>query len=183
MNGWDRQSNCCNTEVNPCFKNVVNTARSVSPLEIVVVTGAYADAVKQSVQQPDIHWVHNPHWSTGMGGSIAMGSSAINANSSGLMILLCDQWRINTEDLDALASTWKSQPDRIVVSEAGGKLMPPAIFPSSCFSRLHKLRGDEGARSLFKTLADQITPVPLANAALDLDTPDQLEQMIGKRSN
>ena len=159
------------------IQNAVNTAHSLTPHEIIVVTGANAKAVKDSVLQPLVRWIHNPQWSTGMGGSIALGAAAISPGSTGLMILLCDQWRIRTKDLQALVSAWQSDPRRIVCATAEGTNMPPAIFPASRFNELKRLQGNKGARSLFDKHPHLLQPVPIKNAAIDLDTPAQLDNM------
>jgi len=162
------------------ISNAVNTAHSVAPREIIVVTGAHSKAVRNAVQHLSVRWIDHPHWSTGLGGSIALGSAAINPESTGLMILLCDQWCINAKDIETLVNTWQSAPERIVVAEANGRFTPPVIFPSTCFAHLQALKGDQGARSLFKTHPDLISAVPMENAAFDLDTPAHLELL--KRS-
>ena len=159
------------------IQNAVNIAHSIAPREIIVITGADADDIKNSVQHPPVRWLHNPHWSTGMGGSIALGAARINPESTGLMILLCDQWRVQTQDLEMLADRWHDNPQRIVVSEAEGQYMPPVIFPAACFNRLCGLEGDQGARRLFQDYPELLTPVPMKNAVFDLDTRSQLEKL------
>jgi len=104
------------------IQNAVNTAFSLDPREIIVVTGANAEAVKNAVLQPPVNWIHNPNWSNGMGGSVALGATAISPESTGLMILLCDQWKIRVSDLQLLAETWQSDPERIGRQHATGNL-------------------------------------------------------------
>lgn len=159
------------------IQNAVNIAFSLSPCEIIVITGASAAAVEEAVLQPAVHWIHNPHWSNGMGGSIALGATAICPESTGLMILLCDQWKVQIADLHALAETWQSDPEQIVCANAEGTNMPPVIFPASCFKQLQQLEGRQGARSLLVKHADLLTAVPVKNAAIDLDTKAHLGQL------
>lgn len=159
------------------LQKAVDVADSLNPLEIIVVTGSRATAIEDMLQDDSVKWVHNPEWPTGMGGSIAMGATAINPESTGLMILLSDQWRIQTRDLQNLAQTWQSDPIHIVVAEAEGHFMPPVIFPSVCFEKLRALKGHEGARSLFKAFPEQLTAVPMPHATFDLDTKSQLDDL------
>lgn len=159
------------------IQNAVETAHSITPREIIVVTGANADAVKDSIQTVPVCWIHNPNWSAGMGGSIATGAAGINPESRGVMILLCDQWRLQTSDLQDLAEKWQSDPKRIVCAEAEGQLMPPVIFPASCFGNLQALHGDSGARNILKNHPELLTAVASKNAAYDMDTPSQLKQL------
>ena len=160
------------------IQNAVTSAFSINPGEVIVVTGANAEAVMNAVHQPSVRWVNNPQWRTGMGKSIALGAASISPESSGLMIFLCDQWRIQPQDLRKLAETWRSNPGRIACAETQGRYMPPVIFPSACFNQLQGLEGDQGARNLLKIHPQLVTPVPIENAAFDLDTHSQLDQLI-----
>lgn len=157
------------------IQNAVNISESVSPLETIVITGANAEAVKNAVKQTTIRWVHNPHWSTGMGSSIAVGAANISSTSSGVMIVLCDQWRLQTSDLQAMAEAWLINPGRIVVAQANGQYMPPVIFPSAFFKQLCELEGDQGAQKLIMTQPDLVTAMAMESAAIDLDTPEHLD--------
>jgi len=159
------------------IQHAIENAQSVTPGEIIVVTGANSKAINQAVQQTQVRWIHNPHWSSGMGGSIALGAASISPRSTGLMVLLCDLWQIQAEDLRKLAEIWQSNPAHIVCAQAKGLLMPPVIFPSSCFADLRCLKGDRGARSLLNKHAQLVTSVPMENAAFDIDTQAQLDQL------
>jgi len=158
-------------------QNAVNAAFSLDPREIIVVTGANAEAIKNAVLQPPVNWIHNPNWSDGMGGSIALGATAISPQSTGLMILLCDQWKIQVSDLQLLAQTWQSDPERIVCANAEGINMPPVIFPLSCFNELKELRGDKGARTIVDNNSHLLDSIQIENAVIDLDTQAQLKNL------
>jgi molybdenum cofactor cytidylyltransferase len=159
------------------IQNAVIAAQSITPREIIVVTGAEARAVQNSVETPSVRWIHNPLWSAGLGGSIALGAGVISPQSTGLIIFLCDQWRLQAQDLIDMADKWQSDRARIVCAQAGGHCMPPVIFPVGCFKQLQELQGKHGAQTLFKKHPDILTPVPLENAAFDLDTQAHLDKL------
>ena len=161
----------------PLICKAVENALSLSPAEVIVVTGAYTDAVEAATRHSAARCVYHSNWAQGMGGSIAAGVAAINPDSAGLLILLCDQWRVQTTDLQTLAKTWQSDPTRIIAATTEGSLMPPAIFPARCFDELQQLGGDHGARSVINAHARLVTAVPVSNAAFDLDTKTQLEAL------
>ena len=50
----------------------------------------------------------------------------------------------------------------------------PAIFPRLSFSELAELRGDQGARMVLERNNYRLVRVPMSNAAIDLDTPEDL---------
>lgn len=156
------------------IQRAIECAEALEPREIIVVTGAAADSVLEVVQKTSAHCVPNPDWDSGMGSSIAAGANAADKASNGLLILLCDQWRVQVQDLQQLARTWLSDTSRIVCATTEGRLGPPVIFPSSCFSSLCSLRGDHGAHSILDANPDLLTAVEMNHAAPDLDTPSQL---------
>jgi len=159
------------------IQNALNLAHSITPAEVIVVTGAYEKEIKAAVNDNQVRWVHNERWSAGMGSSIARGVAAINPGSSGVMILLVDQWRLQVSDLRLLIKKWHSNKERIVCALAEHQNMPPVIFPASCFGRLQALAGDRGAREILGSHPELVTPVLLENAQFDLDTPLHLQQL------
>jgi molybdenum cofactor cytidylyltransferase len=159
------------------IQHAVEKAQSLSPLEIIVVTGANAELIEAETQQLPVRCLYNPLWSAGVGGSIALGTEAINPKSTGLMILLCDQWRLQTQDLQKLLVAWQSEPDRIVCARAESINMPPVIFPSICFAELRAVKGERGARSVLQTYESLLCPVTMKNANFDLDTNSHLDSM------
>jgi molybdenum cofactor cytidylyltransferase len=147
------------------------------------VTGAKAKEVQSTLQTTTARFVDNPNWNEGMGTSIAAGSRAVDTKTDGLMILLCDQWRISRDDLMTLTETWRADPQRIICSESNERYGPPVIFPSSCFAELKRLKGDHGAHSILSSNPDLLTAVPMRHAAKDLDTPAQLEELREEHRN
>lgn len=159
------------------LRRTIDNAESLAPREILVVTGANAEAVRNEAQKTTAKCIHNPAWKNGMGTSIASGALAIEGTADGMMILLCDQWRIVAEDLQQLISAWHADPTLIICSRTNNRCGPPVIFPSSCFQDLHRLGGDSGAHSIIEAHGDLVKPVVLQNAASDLDTPIQLDEL------
>jgi len=157
------------------IRNAIHTAVSCDPAEIIVITGAHASEVRAAARDTPVRWVHNDRWRDGLGVSIATGAAEIDPGSNGVLILLCDQWRVEAGDLQTLVSAWRPAPGRIVSAQAGGHYTPPVIFPSDWFDKLRALEGDRGARSLLESRPGQVTAVPLENAAYDLDTPAHLQ--------
>jgi molybdenum cofactor cytidylyltransferase len=50
----------------------------------------------------------------------------------------------------------------------------PAIFPRTSFSAFSELRGDSGARAILARQADRCLRIPMPNAAIDIDRPEDL---------
>jgi CTP:molybdopterin cytidylyltransferase MocA len=157
-------------------------ASSLPATEIIIVTGAAA-AELPSIHEFDLtghvpaRLVHNTNWAEGMGTSIATGVREISVCSKGVMILLCDQWRIEALDLQALAAAWFDDCSRIVACKSGQITGPPVIFPRGCFESLSLLGGDQGAHKVLRAHRQLLRLVQIENAATDLDTPADLVKL------
>jgi molybdenum cofactor cytidylyltransferase len=89
-------------------------------------------------------------------------------------LLLADQAAVSAEDLRRLADAWHRHPEGIAAAVYGASLGVPAIFPRFLFGELAELKGDVGAKMLLKRHSDRLIRVPMASAAFDLDTPEDL---------
>ena len=143
---------------------------------VVVVTGADAANVSDELRDLPIRLVHNGEWRAGLGGSIAAGVDALSDEFEGVLILLCDQWRIGQSDLDALCEAWKNETTLVAAASWGERYGSPSIFPRHMFSDLSQLRGDSGARGLIRR-QPSVRFVDIPHARYDLDTPADAETM------
>jgi CTP:molybdopterin cytidylyltransferase MocA len=141
--------------------------------DLVVVTGASAPVVREQLQNSGVRIEHNEQWQAGMGGSIAAGMRAVSDELNGVLIMLCDQWRIDRDDLQALIQAWRKEPETIAVASWEGNLGPPVIFPGHLFDKLRQMSGPRGAKSLVEQQS-RICRVEIPNAQFDLDTDEDL---------
>jgi len=155
----------------------IQSAESLVPHEIIVITGAEAKAVQAEARKTGAQCINNPDWREGMGTTIAKGAQSVDGTSQGLMILLCDQWRMLPEDLQLLVKTWRTDSSQIICSATQDRCGPPVIFPASCLKELSVLTGDHGAHSVLDMHRELVNRVTLQNAAFDLDTPSQLQDL------
>jgi molybdenum cofactor cytidylyltransferase len=94
--------------------------------------------------------------------------------SAGLLLLLADQVAVTADDLRRLHAHWKRHPVLIAAALHGGAPGLPAIFPRWAFTDLLALRGDHDLRSVLRRNVDRVVRVPMSNAGIDLDTPEDL---------
>ncbi len=160
---------------------VFRAARSLlglDPARLVVVTGASSAAVNDQLAGLPAYPVHNPDWSRGMGTSIALGLRNLPRDLAGVLIMPCDQWRVDLHDLERLTERWIADISFIVTSTWNATEAriygPPAIFPRKIFHELMSLDGDVGARSIIEKYRSTVEFVPLENAAFDVDVPADL---------
>jgi CTP:molybdopterin cytidylyltransferase MocA len=143
--------------------------------ELIVVTGAGEKAVRAELESIPLTLAHNEDWRQGMGSSIATACRRLDEVVDGVLITLCDLWRLEQADLLNLVGAWRKDPTRIVASQWHDAFGPPVIFPASCFAELSALRGERGAKAVIAGHPDIVRFVPLDNARFDLDRPDDLD--------
>ncbi len=143
---------------------------------VVVVTGARESEVAQEIQDLPARIEHNSDWLAGMGGSIATGMRMMTEEIDGVLLMLCDQWRIGQADLQTLFHAWLEAPSWIASSRWAKISGPPAIFPRHLFSDLSQLHGRQGAKELISHQA-RVRLVDMPNAQFDLDTAADLRAM------
>jgi molybdenum cofactor cytidylyltransferase len=166
---------------------VLRTARSLLRLEpaaMLVVTGCDSDRVKEQLAGLPLQIVHNAEWKEGMGTSIACGVKNLPERIGGVLIMLCDQWRVNSADLKRLFEAWNTDISDIVAARwKNGKTFifsPPAIFSGSLFHELENLTGDQGAKRIIEEFKGKTTFVEMENAAFDVDEKDDLKSLTGE---
>ena len=143
---------------------------------VVVVLGDAEEECRATVAELPVRIAVNSAWREGMGGSISTGMDAFRDDDlSRVLIMLCDQPGVSAAALRALSEHQQFTGAKIVASRYSGTLGPPALFASALFPRLLGLRGPAGAKSLFG--GTDVESLPLPEAALDIDTPADLETL------
>jgi len=145
----------------------------------VAVTGYRSAEVAEELQDLPIAIKENPEWSLGMGGSIVCGLQAVPENADGVLLMLCDQWRLSLSDLNRLKNDWLIDISQIVVAQwkennaifSGS----PAIFPRQLIHELKCIKKGKGAKPVIEENREMVRFVEMENAAWDLDNPRDLE--------
>jgi molybdenum cofactor cytidylyltransferase len=148
---------------------------------VTAILGCRAESCAEVLSGLQVGLRHNEQWEEGLASSVREATrAAIDNNSSGLLLLLCDQYRVSALDLQTLYSTWirsgRSQVCRAHHEDYAG---PPVIFPARCFEDLLLLQGAEGARRVIARLSpSSIIDVAMPSAVFDLDVPSQISDLV-----
>lgn len=161
----------------PLLHTMVSHAVAVAGHAVTVVVGAHAQELAMLLKHSPASVIVNRHWHEGIGASIRYGVAALPPACDAVLMMLADQVGVSSDDLKRLVSAWKGQDNSLVASLYSGTVGVPAIFPRWCFSDLSSLRGDVGAKVVLQRHSDRLIRVPMPNAAMDLDTPEQLEEL------
>ena len=146
---------------------------------IIVVTGRDEQSVKSALAEFNTHFIHNPAWSDGLGGSVAAGVRALVDEIDGALIVPGDMPFLTAEFLNALIGLFERLPEPrpiIFPQLPDGTQGNPVLWPKRCFSELAGLSGAAGAKALIKKHAADAMAFPVADAhlLLDIDTQDDL---------
>jgi len=162
------------------LQRIVHTAQQTSARPVVVVLGAFADAILPDLQDSKASVVINHNWESGMGSSIQTGLrelTRIDANVSDVLLLLCDQPFITPALLQTLISTHLRHNKGITACTYGPVTGSPALFSSKYFPALLALAEPEGARKIIRQHQDDMNTIPFPEGIIDIDTPEDLEKL------
>ncbi len=152
----------------------VANAVEVAGRAVTVVLGAYASELAPLLRHSSASIVVNREWQEGIASSIRAAVARLPAGCDGVLLTLADQAAVSVDDLTRLIAAWRSDPRCIAASRYEATTGVPAIFPRPDFSELAALRGDRGARDLIRRHVDRTIGVAIANASIDIDTPEDL---------
>lgn len=158
----------------PALHRVVSNAVSLAGGSVTVVLGAHAKDLTRLLAHSPASIVVHRGWEEGLGSSIRFGVSMLPPACEAVLLLLGDQVAVTADDLRRLESAWRGETSVIAASTYANAVGVPAIFPHICFSELAELRGDHGARKILERNDYRLVRVPMPNAAIDLDTPEDL---------
>jgi molybdenum cofactor cytidylyltransferase len=163
----------------PLLHHALSAAQETCPGNVCLVVGHNAHEVGDSAAELADHIITNEDYATGMGSSIACGVRACREQSDAILIMLADQPLISSSHLAALVNRWSGKQNEIIASRFSGTSGPPVLFASALFDQLEDLHGDVGAREILRRSSSILRTVEFAAAAVDIDTPADLEALAG----
>lgn len=158
----------------------INEAIKSSCDPIVLVLGAYYERIYPQVENNPVHIVNNPDWEEGMASSLRKGIKsilALRSNLKGVVILLCDQPYVTSDQINKLVEASDTSDKTIVVSEYDNVRGVPVLFHFDHFDELARLQGKEGAKTILKKYQDCILRVPFPRGNIDVDTPEDYSKI------
>jgi molybdenum cofactor cytidylyltransferase len=168
----------------PVLHQAAATAACVAGASVTVVLGAHAAEIAPALRQSAASVVVNRDWEEGLASSIRVAVRTAPSRCEGLLLLLGDQVAVTPDDLRRLFAAWRRHPILIATALYGGAPGLPAIFPRWTFGDLLELRGDRDAGLVLRRGVDRLVRVPMQNAGVALDTPEDLlllESLAGDR--
>lgn len=153
------------------LERVTDMAREAVDGDVHVVLGAYAKQCEALLEKRTVR----PHifgdWAQGQNASLDFALGYV-APRRAVMVLLVDQYRLQSVDVIGLIKAWREAPQRPAAAAYADTLGVPVVWPAHYVQRL---RAAPRGQTLLEPTA--CTRVPLAAAAFDLDTPEDLHTL------
>ncbi|HTS98416.1 MAG TPA: nucleotidyltransferase family protein [Streptosporangiaceae bacterium] len=159
----------------PLARRGVALLRAGGAAPVVVVTGAVA------VDLPGVLAVHNPHWRSGMGSSLAAGLATVPDGCAAAVIALVDQPLIGPEAVRRLIAAHAAGASVAVAAYQGAPRNPVLLAREHWADVIAMATGDAGARPFLRARPDLVTLVECGDTGTpdDLDTRADLDRLAG----
>jgi molybdenum cofactor cytidylyltransferase len=146
---------------------IVAIAEHATPGRVIVVVGAGRARSRAVVHRctPRAVVVANSQWRNGMSSSLAA------------LLLTVDQPLITARHLQRLIGRWSRRPNCAAAASYDNRIGVPAILTRQVWRAAQHASGDVGAREILRRNENRVTKVALPEAAIDVDTPKDLERI------
>ena len=163
----------------------VKTALGAGIEKVVVVLGADDKAHARSIEQFPVNVVVNEKWQTGMGSSLKAGLNFLKSNHpsiSGVIVMVCDQPLVTSKHIESLLAIHHKKGKPLVASRYSNTYGVPALLTKKYFNQILSLGDNEGAKKIIMTHEKELALMDLPEAAVDLDTVEDLQKFKSQSS-
>ena len=156
------------------IEQVVRTLRAAGVDDVIVITGAQAEAVRTAAQRAGARCVHNPDYAEGdMLSSLQIGLQALEPTVSAALIALADQPLMRKLNVQRILLAYAEGRGRIVAPSHQMRRGHPILIDRRYWGDLLALPPGSAPRDAINRHADAITYVDCDETILlDVDTPD-----------
>lgn len=162
-------------------EHVIGEATEAGFGPVIVVVGAEVEAMRGLLAARPVEIVQNDAWRLGMGSSITAGMRRLEemrTDAAAVAILLADQPLVTVDHLVEMRRLVHTGTAAAVAAQYNGTLGVPAIFKRSVFAALHALTPESGARHLLRESGIEVAALPVPEAAVDIDTPEDFARLV-----
>ena len=170
-------------EGRPILQHVLERLEAAGLDEVVVVVGADADRVQDSIDPGSARLVVNPTPDEGLSSSLKVGIEALSEDAEAALITLGDQPLLPARAVRALIDA-EARPDRPIVVPvyAQGTGRNPVLLRRDAFPLVAQTSGDRGLGPLLDAHPELVEEIPIRvqGGNPDVDTREDLEALLEK---
>lgn len=162
------------------LQHMIDVGQEVDVTERILVLGAKSELIQEVIIPRTFSIIHNYEWQKGMSTSIHVGLKSLQLKCTDLkhvIILLSDQPFVTVDLIKQLIASQDESERCITTCTYANQMGVPAIFSHHFFDGLLALTSDQGAKKLIQRNLDHVRTIPFSKGAIDIDTPDDLDQL------
>ena len=170
---------------NSLIRHAATTAIASECTLVIVVLGANSDRISAELTDLPVQITYNTQWQQGISASIATGIKALlekNLNFDAVIVALADQPLITASVYNRLIERYYQNEVKAVASNYSNTIGVPALFDRTLIPKLLEMKHQGGAKQLLKRYSDRALNLDLPEAAIDIDTPTDYQQLLEMRS-
>jgi molybdenum cofactor cytidylyltransferase len=162
--------------------HAIENVRSAGLVEIVLVLGASAEAIRRQLPQSllkGLRVVVNQTYAQGMASSLHEGLSALDPQCAAALIVLGDQPLVRPQTLQQIMAGYHRSGAQIVIPTHQGKRGNPVLLGRPVFPEVMALQGDTGCRAIFASHLGATLNVAVEDPGilLDIDNQDDYDRL------
>lgn len=166
------------------LRRLIGSIQDLNPVETLVVTGFYADAIEEEIQAINqdaripIRFIRNSNPEAGQSSSVRLGLETLTSDYDALFIALCDQPLVGAPEIQSLLDQFQQRTtsEEIVLPVVSGQRGNPVIFSRRVINQILDISGMV-CREYMDLHPDCIKRFTTDNQAyiLDVDTPEDIQ--------
>jgi molybdenum cofactor cytidylyltransferase len=161
------------------FIETLTAAMLESASRVIVVVGAYADAVRSALPlDPRVKFVENPDYIRGQLSSIKAALPHVGHTAVAALVHLADHPMVRSETFTAVIAAYRRSQSPITIARYNGVRGHPVVFAREVFPELAAAPEDKGARAVVAADPSRVAYVDVEDPGIliDLDTPEDLQR-------
>ena len=162
----------------PFVRVIAENALRAGLNPVIVICGAYEQAVSQAVIDLPVQVLHNPDWQDGQSTSVKAGVRNLPTKTGGAIFLLADQPQVSVELLRALVERHSQDLPAVLAPYVFDQRANPLLFDRVTFADMQTLSGDTGGRALFSKFSPRYLNWYDRRLLLDVDTPEDYARLL-----
>lgn len=167
------------------LSRIVTTVRAAGVADVVVVAGAEADLVQDTISASGlgVRLIVNPDYARGQLSSLLAALAIVDRPGvRALLVTLVDVPLVSAATVRAVIEAYRRSGAPVVRPVKNGRHGHPVIFDRAVFGELRLADPAVGARAVVRARAAEVIDVPVEDegAFLDIDTPEEYARAIGR---
>jgi molybdenum cofactor cytidylyltransferase len=160
------------------IENVIANVSESKASKILVVLGAYRDALVKQIEKLNVRYCYNDNYKEGMLSSVQCGFRNLPSDYKAVLVFQGDQPLITRNSINAVIDAYLASEKGIVIPVYNGKRGHPLLIDIRYRDEIEKLGHDDGLQSLAYRFSDDVLEVDTTEPGIlkDFDTYEEYKK-------